>query len=83
MDQIFKEPHEIPSNLDSGALPKARKALENIRCKNINRLLFTQLNMNSLRNKFESLQHITNKNVDVLLISETKIDSSFPSVQFH
>ena len=24
-----------------------------------------------------------NKNIDVLLISETKTDSSFPSVQFH
>ena len=35
-----------------------------------------------MRNKFESLQHIINKNI-VLLISETKIDSSFPSVQFH
>ena len=38
---------------------------------------------NSLQNKFESLQHIINKNIDVFLISETKTDSSFPSVQFH
>ena len=36
-----------------------------------------------MRNKFESLQHIINKNIDVLLLSETKIDSFFPSVQFH
>ena len=57
--------------------------MENIRRKNINRLIFAQLNINSLRNKFESLQHIINKNIDVLLISETKIDSSFPSAQFH
>ena len=56
--------------------------MENIRCKNINRLIFGQLNINSLRNKFESLQHIINKNTDVLLISETKFDSSFPSAQF-
>ena len=40
-------------------------------------------NINSLQNKFESQQHIINKNIDVLLISETKIDSSFPSAQFH
>ena len=40
-------------------------------------------NINSLQNKFESQQHIINKNIDVLLISETKIDSSCPSVQFH
>ena len=77
-DQTFKEPHEIPSNLNRGALPEPRKALENICSKNINRLIFAQLNINSLRNKFGSLQHIINKNIDVLLISETKINSSFP-----
>ena len=79
----MKEPNEIPSNLDRGALPEPHKALENIRRKNINRLIFAQLNINSLRNKFESLQHIINKNIDVLFISETKIDSSSPSTQFH
>ena len=57
--------------------------MENIRRKNINRQIFEQLNINSLRSKFESLQHIMNKNIDVLLISEAKIDSSFPSVQFY
>ena len=82
-DQIFKEPHEIPSNLNRGALPEPRKVLENTCRKNINRFLFPQLNINPLRNKFESLQHIINKNIDVLFISESKIDSSFPSVKFH
>ena len=75
--------HQIPSNLNRGALPEPHKALENICCKNINSFIFAQLNINSLRNNFESLQHIIDKNVDVLLISKTKIDSSFPSVQFH
>ena len=79
----MKEPNEIPSNLDIGALPKPHKALENICRRNINRLIFAQLNINSLRNKFESLQHMIHKNINVLLISETKIDSSFPSAQFH
>ena len=78
----MKEPNEISSNLNRGALPEPHKALENIRRRNINRLIFAQLNINSLRNKFESLQHIINKNIDVLLISETKIDSSFSSAQF-
>ena len=57
--------------------------MENIRHKNINKLIFSQLNINSLWNKFDSRQHIINKNIDALLISETKIDSSFPTVQFH
>ena len=83
LSQILKEPNEIQSNINRGALPKPHKALENICCKNINRLIFAQLKINSLRNNFESLQHIINKNIDVHLISETKFDSSFPSVQFH
>ena len=64
-------------------LPDPCKALENICHKNINRLILAQLNINSLRNKFNSLEYIISKNIDELLISETKIDSSFPSVQFH
>ena len=79
----MKKPNKIPSNLKRGALPEPHQALENIHRRNINRLIFAQLNINSLRNKFESLQHMINKNIDVLLISETKIDSSFPSAQFH
>ena len=81
-DQTFKEPNEISSNLNRGALLEPHKALENIPRKNINRLIFAQLNINSLRNKFESLQHIINKNIDILLISKTKFDSSFASFPF-
>ena len=39
--------------------------------------------ISSLRNKFDSLQYIINKNIDVLLICETRIDSPFSWVQFH
>ena len=46
-DQILRERNEIPSNFNSGALPEPHKALENIRRKNIKRLIFAQLNINS------------------------------------
>ena len=38
--------------------------------------------MNSLRYKFDSIVRILRSNVDILLISETKNDSSFPTAQF-
>ena len=41
------------------------------------------MNINSLRNKFASLSTMIKDYVDLLLISETKIDSSFPTAQFH
>ena len=50
--------------------------------KNMNRLIFGQININSIRNKFELLFSLVSNNVDVLLISETKIDNTFPVSQF-
>ena len=57
--------------------------IENIRSKNPNRLNIAQLNINSLRYKFkfDLLVEILRSNVDILLISESKIDSSFPTAQ--
>ena len=59
------------------------KVLNNIHQKHSNRLVIAQLNINSLRNKFASLSTMIKDCVDLLLISETKIDSSFPTTQFH
>ena len=50
---------------------------------NSNRLLIAQLNVSSLRNKFTSLSTMIKNNVDILLISKTKTESSFPTAQFH
>ena len=49
---------------------------------NLNKLIFAHLNINSIRNKFELLSEQIKGNVDVLMISETKIDDSFPVGQF-
>ena len=38
--------------------------------------------MNSIRNKFESVQEIIQNNFDIFLVCGTKIDSSFPNQQF-
>ena len=40
------------------------------------------LNINSIRSKFDALSLIIDTNVDILLISETKLDDSFSSGQF-
>ena len=56
--------------------------LHNVRVKNPNRIIIGQLNINSLRNKIEMLQEVVKNNIDILLISETKLDSSYPDGQF-
>ena len=39
------------------------------------------MNINSLPNKFDQLKKIIGKNLDILTIQETKLDSSFPEKQ--
>ena len=56
--------------------------LNELRLKNVNKLVIGHLNINSLPNKFDQLKLIIGKNIDILVITETKIDSSFPSSQF-
>ena len=46
------------------------------------RIIIGHLNINSLRYKFEPLVECVKGNIDVLLISETKMDDTFPESQF-
>ena len=56
--------------------------LKTIRSDNTNKLIFAHLNINSIRNKFEFLATQVKGKIDVLMISETKIDESFPKGNF-
>ena len=40
------------------------------------------LNINSIRNKFDNFKDLIGESVDICLISETKIDDTFPDEQF-
>ena len=40
------------------------------------------LNINSLRNKFEGLRYAINQNLDIILPLETKLDNLFDTAQF-
>ena len=56
--------------------------LNDLRCKNMNNIIFAQLNINSIRNKFDMLKDMISGKIDVLLLIETKLDDSFPAAQF-
>ena len=58
------------------------RALRKIRINNIKNVIIGHLNINSIRNKFEALKLLIQDNVDIFLVSETKIDDSFPENQF-
>ena len=53
-----------------------------MRIKRVNKLIIAHLNINSLKNKFEFLVEFIRGKVDILMISETTVDESFPLGQF-
>ena len=42
-----------------------------------------QININLIRSKFVDLVKVVRGNIDILMISETKLDVSFPTSQFY
>lgn len=52
--------------------------LQKLRVDNPIRIIFRQLNINSIWNKFYALCSIFKKKIDILLVSEAKTNDTFP-----
>ena len=50
--------------------------------KNANRVIIANLNINSPPNKFDQLKKLVLKYVDILVITQTKLNDTFPTSQF-
>ena len=59
-----------------------KASLGSLKLINVNRLIFGQININSIKNRFELVFSFVSNNIDVLLISETKINNTFCLSQF-
>ena len=53
-----------------------------LRLENPNPIMIGQLNISSTRNKFEMLTSLITNEIDVLLLSETKMEENFPQKSF-
>ena len=56
--------------------------IRDVRKINLKRIILAHLNINSIRNKFNKLADQIKGNVDIMVISKTKLDDSFPNGQF-
>ena len=56
--------------------------MKKLRLKNPKNIIFSYLNINSVRNKFQNMSSLISENVDILIVTETKLDSSFRTTQF-
>ena len=77
-DKLCEKPqiNEIDLNEDPNVI------LSNIRKNNLNRLAIGHLNINFLAEKFEVMKSLIKEKLDIFVLTETKIDESFPSNQF-
>ena len=48
----------------------------------MNKIVFAQLNIDSIKNKFDQVSDMVKGHIDILMISECKLDNSFPDEQF-
>ena len=67
---------ELDKNQDPNSI------LNKLRIKNLDRLIVGHLNVNSIRHKFVALESLIKGKIDILVVSETKIDNTFPDEQF-
>ena len=56
--------------------------MKNLRLKNPKNIFFSFLNIKSVRNKLKNISSLISENVDILIVTETKLDTSFPTAQF-
>ena len=56
--------------------------MSKLRAKNSERIIIAQININGIERKFQSLVSMIKDKVDIIMISETKVDDAFPYSQF-
>ena len=72
----------VPNILNQILILRVLLPMWTFRVKYPSNLITGHLNINSIRNKFELLSFLINGKVDIFLISETKINGTFPTSQF-
>ena len=84
LDNLSKQFDACDSDesLDGESATDCKKFLKSLRTSNPDKLVFSHLNINLIRNTFEMLSDQIKGNIDTLLVSETKIDDIFPIGNF-
>ena len=73
---------ETETLFDNPRITEPVGILNNLRAKYPDQPIIAQININFLEKKFEPLLSLVKDKIDILMISETKIDGTFPFNQF-
>ena len=66
----------------SVASPNLLFEIKKLRIRNPNKIIIENLNIHSLPNKFEQLKDIVMQYIGILVLTESKLDDTFPTAQF-
>ena len=82
-DNALNNQVQVPKigSVDS-VITNAKIGLRKMNIQFPDKLIIAHLNINSIREKLDSHSFMVENNADILLISETKLDDSFPLGQF-
>ena len=72
---------EANSTVENGA-NEFIEYLQNLRIETSGGILIGNLNINSIRNKVDILSYMIGNNIDIRMISESKLDDTFTTSQF-
>ena len=75
------ERNRVKSLLRINECSNAFKSVKAHRLQNPKNVRIGHLNINSLRNKITAVEELTQNKIDICLISETKLDETFPNFQ--
>ena len=78
----FMKLENINQNFPSQTSDDAWHILRDLRVKNTNMIGIGSLNINSIPNKFDALKTIIHGNIDIFVLTETKLEESFQTAQF-
>ena len=81
LPSLNAENSEANSTVENGA-NEFIEYLQNLRTETSGNLLIGHLNRNSIRNKVDMLSYMIGNKIDILMISESKLDDTFPTSQF-
>ena len=80
----YIDPEEYkPVNSSNIQEENSLDSLRKLRLRNVNKVIIGNLNINSLVARFDQVKEVISKNVDILVITDTKFDDTFPLGQFY
>ena len=73
---------QISSKSINATSPNLLSEIKKLRIKNTNKIIIGNLNITSLPNKFEKLKDNVIQHIDILVLTATKLNDTFPTAQF-